>query len=117
MYVVFKILDKEPPLPQMWVETCWEYLHQHLEWYSKYGSSYLALARKMVTKLPASISHLSVWKDFLKISSSPLIQVERAFLAEFLSIFIIPALEFTQARDKEIDFGPGYLARLRPQTV
>ena len=117
MYVVLKILDKEPPLPQMWVETRWEYLHQHLEWYSKSGSSCLALARKMVTKLPASNSHLNVWKNILKISSSPLIQVERAFLAEFLSIFIIPALEFSQSRDKEMDSGPGYLARLWPQTV
>ena len=32
--VVLKMLDKEPPLAQMWVETRWEYLHQHLEWYS-----------------------------------------------------------------------------------
>ena len=49
IYVVLKILDKEPPLPQIWVETRWEYLYQRLEWYSKYGSSCLALARKMVT--------------------------------------------------------------------
>ena len=75
MNVVLKILDKKPPLPQMWVETRWEYLHQQLEWYSKYGSFCLALTRKMVTKLPASDSHLNVWKDILKISSSPLIQV------------------------------------------
>ena len=33
----------------MWLQTCGEYLHQCLEWYSKYGSSCLALARKMVT--------------------------------------------------------------------
>ena len=53
MYVVLKILDKEPPLPQMWVETHREYRHQHLEWCSKYSSSCSALARTMVTKLPA----------------------------------------------------------------
>ena len=66
--VVLKMLDKEPPLAQMWVETCWKYLHQHLEWYSKYGSSCLALAHKIVTKLPTCDSHLNVWKDILKIS-------------------------------------------------
>ena len=41
-------------------------VHQHLEWYSKYGSSCLALVQ--VTKLPACNSHLNASKDILKIS-------------------------------------------------
>ena len=69
MYVVLKILDKEPALPQMWVETRWEYLHQHLEWYSKYGSSCLTVARKMVTKLPASDSPLNASQFLVSILS------------------------------------------------
>ena len=36
------------PLPQMWVQTRWEYLHQGFEMYSKHGVSCLALACKMV---------------------------------------------------------------------
>ena len=79
MYVVLKILDKEHPLPQMWVETRREYRHQHLEWCSRYSSSCLALAR---TIMVTNYLHLNVWKDILKISSRPLIQVERAFLVD-----------------------------------
>ena len=117
MYVVLDILDKPPPLPQMWVETRWEYLHKNLEWCNKYGSACLSLARKIVSRLPASDSHLAVWKQVIKVSSSPLIQVEQVFLSEFLDIFIIPALEYSQSMDKEMGFGPGYLARLWPFTV
>ena len=66
--VVLKMLDKEPPLAQMWVQTCWEYLQSIniLNGTLKYGSS--CLAHVQVTKLPACDSHLNVWKDILKIS-------------------------------------------------
>ena len=90
MYVVLGIHDKPSPLPQMWVETRWEYLHKNLESCNKYGSVCLSLARKIVSRLPASDSRLAVWKQVIKVSSSP--QVEQVFLSEFLNIFIIPAL-------------------------
>ena len=117
MYVNLGILEKAPPLPQMWVETRWEYLHNHLEWYSKYESACVNLAKKMVLHLPNSDSHLSVWKDIVKMHSVPLIQVERVFLGEFLKLFIIPTLKKSQANDMEMGFGPGYLARLWPFNV
>ena len=44
----------------------------------------------MATHLPCSDSYLTVWKDIVKITSSPLLQAERSLLAEFLEIFIIP---------------------------
>ena len=68
----------------------------------------------MVLHLPNSDSHLSVWKDIVKMHSVPLIQVERLFLGEFLKLFIIPTLQKSQANDMEMGFGPGYLERLRP---
>ena len=48
----------------------------------------------------------------VKMHSTPLIQVERVFLGEFLKLFIIPTLEYSQTNDAEMGFGPGYLARL-----
>ena len=117
MYVNLGILEKAPPLPQMWMETRWEYRHNHLEWYSKYESACVNLAKKMVLHLPNSDSHLSVWKDIVKMHSVPLIQVERVFLEEFLKLFIIPPLKKSQANDMEMGFGPGYLARLWPFNV
>ena len=117
MYVVLGILDKPPPLPQMWVETRWEYLHKNLEWGNKYGLACLSLTRKIVSRLPASDYDLAVWKQVIKVLSSPLIQVEQVFLSEFLDIFIIPALEYSQSMDKEMGFGNGYLAQLWPFTV
>ena len=113
MYVNLGILEKAPPLPQMWVETRWEYLHNHLEWYSKYESACVNLAKKMVLHLPNSDSHLSVWKNIVKMHSVPLIQVERVFL----KLFIIPTLKKSQANDMEMGSGPGYLARLWPFNV
>ena len=71
----------------------------------------------MIARLPNSDCHLAVWKDILKMASSPLIQVERAFMTEFLELFIIPALKYCQSADKEMGFGPGYLARIWPLTV
>ena len=117
MYKILGIMEKEPPLPQMWVETWWEYLHKSLQWFASYGDSCLALAKKMIAGLPDSDCHLAVWKDILKMASSPLIQVERAFMTEFLELFIIPALKYCQSADKETGFDPGYLARLWPITI
>ena len=37
----------------------------------------------------------TVWKEIIKMSSSPMIQVERSFLAEFLELLIISALEYS----------------------
>ena len=117
MYKLLGILEKSPPLPQMWVETRWEYLQKHLQWFSKYEIACLSLAKKMISRLPSSDSHFNVWKDTVKMHSTPLIQVERVFLREFLKIFIIPALEYSQINDADMGFGPGYLARLWPFTV
>lgn len=117
MYKILGILNKPPPLPQMWVETRWEYLHNHLEWFSKFGTACLNLAKKMISRLPSSDSHLNVWKDIVKMNSTPLIQVERIFLGEFLKLFIIPALKGSQTNDAQMGFGPGYLARIWPFTV
>ena len=117
MYTILGLLDKEPPLPQMWVETRWEYLHNHLQWYAQYESPCLSLAKEIIARISSSDSHLSIWKNVIKWSSSPLIQVERAFLAEFLEIFIISTLKQSQTSDKEICFTPGYLARLWPYSV
>ena len=103
MYVKLGILEKEPPLAQMWVETRWKYLHNHLEWCSKYQSACVNLAKKMLLRLPNSNSHLSVWKDIVKMHSVPLIQVERGvFLGEFLKLFIIPTLEKSQEKPTSI---------------
>ena len=71
----------------------------------------------MAARLPSSDSHLTVWREIIKMSSSPLIQVERSFLADFLDLFIIPALKYSQSSDIEVDFPPGYMARLWPYTV
>ena len=117
MYTILGLLDTEPPLPQMWVETRWEYLHNHLHWYAQYESPCLSLVKKMIARLSSSDSHLSIWKNVIKWSSSPLIQVERAFLAEFLEIFIIPTLKQSQTSDEEMCFTPGYLARSWPYSV
>ena len=76
MYKILGILEKSPPLPQMWVETRWEYLHKHLRWFSKYEIACLSLAKKMISRLPSSDSHLTVWKDIVKMHLAPLIQVE-----------------------------------------
>ena len=78
MYVVLKILDKEHPLPQIWVETGWEYRHQHLNG----ASSMVPLVWLLHVQWLQNYLHLNVWKDILKISSRPLIQVERAFLVD-----------------------------------
>ena len=56
------MLDKEPPLAQMWVELGVPPVHQHLEWSTKYGSSCLALVQ--VTKLPACDSHLKCMERY-----------------------------------------------------
>ena len=71
MYTILELLDKEPPLPQMWVETRWEY--NHLQWYAQYESPCLSLAKKMIAHLSSSDSHLSIWKNVIKWSSSSLI--------------------------------------------
>ena len=68
-------------------------------------------------RLPSSDSHLNVWKNIVTMHSTPLIQVERVSLTEFLKIFIIPALEKSQTNDEEMGFDAGYLARLWPFTV
>ena len=94
----------------MWVETRWEYLHKHPQWFSKYEIFCLSLAKKMISRLPISDSHFNVWKDIVKIHSTPLIQVERVFHGEFLKLFIIPPLEYSQTNDVGMGFGPGYLA-------
>ena len=41
------IFETSPPLPQMWVETRWEYLHKHLQWFSKYDIACLSLAKRI----------------------------------------------------------------------
>ena len=62
MYVVLKILDKEPPLPQMWVETHREYRHQHLEWCG--APSIVPLVRLLHVQWLQNYLHLNVWKEF-----------------------------------------------------
>ena len=117
---MYTVSTKEPPLPQMWIETRREYLHNHMQWYAKYEEKCISLAKHMVSRLPSSDSHLSVWKEIIKMSSSPMIQVERSFLAEFLEfleLFIIPALEYSQSSNKDMGFPPGYMASLWPYTM
>ena len=75
------------------------------------------LHAKLCQDYPLLTPILLYWKQVIKVSSSPLIQVEQVYLSEFLDIFIIPALEYSQSMDKEMGFGPGYLARLWPFTV
>ena len=106
MYTILGLLDKEPPLPHMLVETRWGYLHNHLQWYAQYESHCLSIAKKIIACLSRSDSHLSIWKNVIKWSSSPLIQAERAFAAEFLEIFIILTLKQSQTSDEEMCFTP-----------
>ena len=80
-YNVLNLLIKELPLPQTWIETRWEYIHNHMQWYTKYEEPCVSLAKHMVSWLRRSDCHLSVWKEIIKMSSSPMIQVERSFLA------------------------------------
>ena len=47
IYGVLKILDKDPTSPQMWVKIRWEFMNVS-NGTLKYGSSCLAVARKMV---------------------------------------------------------------------
>ena len=48
---------------------------------------------------------------------SPINQVERVFLTEFLKLFVIPAPEKSQTNDEEMGFDAGYLARSWPFKV
>ena len=97
MYTVSNLLTKKLPLPQMWIETRWEYIHNRMQWYTKYmyEEPCISLVKHMVSWLQRSDCHLSVWKEIIKMSSSPMIQVERSFLAEFLELLIISALEYS----------------------
>ena len=117
MYVSLGILSKEPPLPQTFIDTRWTYCHETLQWYLKYGKACLQLAESLLERLSKSDSHQTIWQDVIKLSSSPMIQVEIKFLFEFLDKFIIPSLNTSQASDAELGFSSGYLARLWPATV
>ena len=79
MYVVLKIQDKEHHFLKCGSRHAGITAINIFEWCSKYSSSCLALSRTMVTKLPAPHN---LWKDILKISSRPMIQVERVFLVD-----------------------------------
>ena len=117
MYVSLGILSKEPPLPQTFIDTRWTYYHETLQWYLKYGKACLQLAECLLERLPKSDSHQTIWQDVIKLSSSPMIQVEIKFLFEFLDKFIIPSLNTSQASDAELGFSSGYLAQLWSATV
>ena len=77
----------------------------------------LQLAECLLERLPKSDGHQIIWQDVIKLSSSPMNQVEIKLLFEFLDKFIIPSLNSSQASDAELGFSSGYLARLWPATV
>lgn len=83
----------------------------------KYGKACLQLVEHLLQRLPKSDSHHTIWQDVIKMSSSPMIQVEIKFLFQFLDKFIIPSLNTSEASDAELGFSSGYRARLWPATV
>ena len=69
IYVVLKILDKDPHSSNVGQDTLG--IHQRLEWYSKYGSSCLALPHKMVnTCVWLTYQCMERYSENLQINSS-----------------------------------------------
>ena len=117
MYVSLGILSKEPPLSQSFIDTRWTYYYETLQWNLKYGKACLQLGETVLERMPKSDSNYTMWQNFIKLRSCPMIQVEIKFLYEFLDKFLIPSLNASQATDQDLGFSSGYLARLWSATV
>lgn len=48
LYVSEGILARPPPLPQEFVETRWSYIHESLEWWTRYGKACVQLGKRML---------------------------------------------------------------------
>ena len=85
MYPVLNLLTEELPLQQMWIETRFEYIHNHMQWYSKYEEPCISLVKHMVSWLQRSDCHLSIWKEIIKMSSYTMIKLKDLSWLNFLN--------------------------------
>ena len=117
LYVSKNILNKSPPLPQQFMETRWTYIHENLQWCTKYGDACLKLGKHILEFLPKSDVHYGIWEEIIQMSASPVLKAERTTLLEVLDRLIIPALRANQLPDTDLGFSSGYLARKWPAQV
>ena len=85
IYTVLNLLTDELPVPQMWIESRWEYIHNDRQWYTKYEEPYISLVKHMVSWLQRSDCHLSIWKEIIKMSSYTMIKLKDLSWLNFLN--------------------------------
>ena len=117
LYVSQGITTQSPPLPQEFIETRWTYLHEHLEWWNKYGDKCLELGRAVLRRMVTSDSHYDIWRAIIRMAANPILAAERVLLFETLDNLVIPSLRAAQQSDTELQFSSGYLARSWPARV